>query len=58
MFPPHSTLDADHLLEGMEHFHQVRLGGHDGIDVLDQSRQQKAVVNAADRLHKFGLNWE
>lgn len=54
MFPPHSTLDS----EGMVHFHQVLLGGHDGIDVLDQSRQQKAVVNAADRLHKFGLNWE
>ena len=30
MFPPHSTLDA----EGMVHFHQVLLGGHDGIDVL------------------------
>lgn len=62
LFPPHSNLDADRLLEGMGHFHRVLLGGHDGIDVLDQSRQQKAVVNDADRLrkflHKFGLNWE
>lgn len=30
MFPSHSTLDA----EGMVHFHQLLLGGHDGIDVL------------------------
>lgn len=37
MFPPHSTLDS----EGMVHFHQVLLGGHDGIDVLDQSRQKR-----------------
>ena len=34
MLPLHSTLDADHLLEGMDHFHQVLLGGHDGVDVL------------------------
>ena len=33
-----------------------------GRKLFDQSRQQKAVVNDADRLrkflHKFGLNWE
>ena len=33
-----------------------------GRKLFDQSRQQKAVINDADRLrkylHKFGLNWE